>query len=146
MNRYWAIVSAVHTARSDGASSPGAPEEDDAPVRAASAISERLAHHALTRQEKKVAGPAMDYAIGALAGALYGALPELAPRARVSVGRGAAFGATVWLSGDEIAVSLLGLAKPPWQYPASTHLLSLGAHLVYGMTTDLVRRIVRAAL
>jgi uncharacterized membrane protein YagU involved in acid resistance len=146
MNRYWAIVSAVRTARSGGASAARASEEDDATVRTASAISEKVAHHALTRGEKSVAGPAVHYAIGALTGAFYGALAELPPRARVSVGRGAAMGAAVWLSGDEVAVWLLGFAKPPTQYPASTHLLSLGAHLVYGMTTDLVCRIVRVAV
>ena len=146
MNRYWAIVSDVREARSDGASEPGVAEQDDATVRVASAISERAAHHALTRGEKRVAGPAVHYAMGALSGALYGALAELAPRARVGAGRGAGLGAAMWISSDEVGLWLLGFAKPPTQYPASAHLLSLGAHLVYGTTTDLVRRVVRIAL
>jgi putative membrane protein len=48
--------------------------------------------------------------------------------------------------GDEIAVPALGLSKSPREYPISTHLQSLAAHFVYGLTTEVVRRTVRKLL
>lgn len=48
---------------------------------------------------------------------------------------GAAFGAAVWASADELAVPLLGLSAGPTAHPPSAHLKGLGAHLVYGAAT-----------
>jgi putative membrane protein len=119
-------------------------EGDDATVKAASAISEGVFHHPLSPEEKKVAGPAVHYAMGATMGALYGALAELDTRA--SLGAGIPFGAAVWLAADEVAVPALGLGKPPNQTPASIHASALASHAVYGLTTDLVRRGLRRVL
>jgi len=119
-------------------------EGDDATVKAASAISEGVFHHPLSADEKKVAGPAVHYAMGATMGALYGALAELDSRA--ALGAGIPFGAAVWLGADEVAVPALGLGKPPTQTPASTHASALASHAVYGLTTDLVRRGLRRVL
>ncbi len=117
---------------------------DDATVKAASAISEGVFDHKLTKKEKKVAGPAVHFAFGTATGAFYGALAEVAPL--VGVGAGLPFGAIFWLAADEAAVPALGLSKSPTEYPLSTHANALASHLVYGLTTDLVRRAVRHAL
>src|SRR5437868_13924830 len=45
-----------------------ADSQDDATVKAASAISEGLFEHKLTKGEKKIAGPAIHYAVGATSG------------------------------------------------------------------------------
>jgi len=119
-------------------------EGDDATVKAASAISEGLFDHKLTKSEKKVAGPAVHYALGTLTGGLYGAAAELAPI--ISSGVGLPFGAVFWLAADEAAVPALGLSKAPTEYPLSTHAYALASHFVYGLTTDIVRRAVRRAL
>src|SRR3954466_3361180 len=47
---------------------------DDATVKAADKLSRGLFHHALSQEEKKVAGPAVHYGFGALTGVAYGAL------------------------------------------------------------------------
>jgi putative membrane protein len=52
----------------------------------------------------------------------------------------------VWLGADEIGVPAAGLSGPPTQYPLSVHLNALAGHIAYGMTTELVRRRVRAVL
>ena len=52
---------------------------DDATVKAATAISAGVFDHELTKSEKKVAGPAVHYAMGATSGAIYGVLAELTP-------------------------------------------------------------------
>jgi hypothetical protein len=114
---------------------------EDATVKTAEAISERVFHRELTDAEKKWAGPAVHYAFGTLMGAVYGVLAETVPAA--GSGHGAAFGTAVWLTVDEIGVPALGLAQPPSQTPASSHIKALASHLVYGVTTDLTIRTIR---
>ena len=119
-------------------------EQDDATVKTASAISEGLFDHELTKGEKKIAGPVVHYAFGTSVGGLYGAAAELAPE--VATGAGLPFGAAFWLVADETALPLLGLSKGPTAYPVSTHVYALASHFVYGLTAELVRRGVRGAL
>jgi putative membrane protein len=59
---------------------------------------------------------------------------------------GTLFGATLWLVADETVVPALGLSAPPSEYPLRTHVQALASHLVYGVTTDAVRRTVRRVL
>jgi hypothetical protein len=44
----------------------------------------------------------------------------------------------------EFLVPKLGLSKSTSEYPLSTHVYSLASHIVYGLTTELVRRAVRS--
>lgn len=118
--------------------------EDDTTVKTASAISEGVFDHKLTQREKKIAGTAVHYALGTGVGGLYGAVAEVAPN--VTTGAGLPFGAVFWLVVDEGAVPILGLSKGPRQYPLSTHAYALVSHFVYGVTTELVRRVVLKAL
>jgi putative membrane protein len=122
----------------------GGGEQEDATVKAASAISEGIFDHELTKGEKKIAGPAVHYAFGTATGGLYGAAAELAPE--VTAGAGLPFGAVFWLAADETALPLLGLSKEPTEYPLSTHVYALASHFVYGLTAEAVRRALRGAL
>jgi len=115
--------------------------QDDTTVKAASAIAEGLFHHKLSKSEKKFAGPAVHYSLGTAAGGLYGVAAEVMPD--VTAGAGLTFGTAFWLTVDEGAVPLLGLSKGPAEYPMSTHLYALASHLVFGLTTEMVRRGVR---
>jgi len=65
-------------------------QEDDTTVKAASAITEGLFDHKLTKAEKKIAGPAVHYALGTGVGGLYGAGAEFIPE--VTSGAGIPFG------------------------------------------------------
>lgn len=127
-----------HRAEADSESDEA--KQDDATVQ----MAEMLIRRPLDEDEKKVAGPAVHYAFGALVGALYGAASELVPGA--SIGAGLPFGTAVFVGADEIAVPALGLAPPPNQIPLSKHAYGLASHLVYGGTTELVRKGVRKAL
>ncbi|HKR11302.1 MAG TPA: DUF1440 domain-containing protein [Pyrinomonadaceae bacterium] len=118
--------------------------QDDATVKTAKAISEGIFGHKLTESEKKPAGAAVHYAFGTVTGGMYGAMAEVAPQ--VTAGAGVPFGAVFWLTADEVAVPLLGLAKGPTEYPVSTHAYALAAHLVYGLTTEMSRRAIRQIL
>lgn len=119
-------------------------EETPATVKAAQAISKNVFDHRLQESEKPVAGEIVHYLMGATSGAVYGVTAELAPL--VTKGVGVPFGTAVWAIADEIVVPRLGLSKPPAKYPVSTHVYGFASHVVYGLTTDLIRRGLRATV
>lgn len=119
-------------------------EQEPATVKAAEAITDGVFGHKLTKDEKKIADPVMHYAMGATSGAIYGAAAEFS--SLTTVGEGLPFGTAVWLIADDVVVPALGLSKPPTEYPFSTHAYALSSHLVYGLTTEVVRKLVRKAL
>lgn len=119
-------------------------EDEPANVKTAEAISEDVFDHKLKKSEKEPAGEAVHYAMGAGSGLIYGIAAEVAPV--TTAGLGLPFGAAVWLVADDVVVPALGLAKPATEYPLSTHAYALSSHLVYGLTTDLVRQGVRKLL
>ncbi len=119
-------------------------KDEPATVKAAEEISEAVFDHKLKKSEKEPAGEAVHYAMGATSGLIYGIASEIAPM--TTVGLGLPFGAAVWLAADDVIIPALGLAKPATEYPLSTHAYALSSHLVYGLTTDIVRRAVRDLL
>jgi len=121
--------------------SGGGREDEPATVQAAVAIAENLFHQELEPEQKKPAGAIVHYAYGAAIGALYGWAAERSDVARTA--SGTLFGAAVWFGSDEIGVPMFGLSRAPDEYPLSTHASALAAHLVYGVTTELVRRSLR---
>lgn len=119
----------------------GKKEEEPATVKAAEEISEDVFGHELTKEEKGPAGEVMHYAMGAASGIIYGIAAEVEPV--TTIGVGIPFGASVWLIADEGLVPAAGFAKPPSEYPLSVHLSALASHLVYGITTEIVRSGIR---
>lgn len=111
---------------------------EDATVKAAKAIAQKVFHHELTDDEKNWAGPALHYGFGTLAGAIYGVLADGIPLS--TAGFGTVYGSIVWLAADEIAVPAFGLSKSPLQTPIPSHVQALASHLIYGITTELIRR------
>ena len=107
----------------------------------ASLVAEKVAGRPLTESEKDIGGPIAHYLFGAFAGALYGAAAESNPEA--AAGFGMPFGATVWVAADEMGMPLLGVSEPPTELPMSRHASALASHLVYGVTVECVRRMLR---
>lgn len=114
---------------------------EPATVKAADAIAGRILSRPLEQSEKEPAGQAMHYAMGAVTGAIYGVIADALPQA--GIGAGLPLGAAVWAIADEGAVPALNLSKPFCEYPASSHISALLSHLVYGVTTDGVRRLIQ---
>ena len=119
-------------------------EARPATVKAADAAVERVADRPLTPDEQDVAGPVMHYVFGAGVGAIYGVLAERRPE--VTRLGGVPFGLSVWATADQAGISALGLAPPPWLRPARAQQYALASHVTFGLTAELVRRAVRAAL
>ena len=118
---------------------------EDATMKAADKIVETVTggQH-LTHEQREIGGPIVHYSMGALMGGLYGALAEYSPGARS--GFGTMFGGLLFASADVFGVPAMGLGRWPDQYPVSSLANPLASHLVYGATTELVRRLVRPML
>jgi len=116
-------------------------EDENATEKVAVAVVEGAFHHELEPEERKSAGQLVHYAYGSVIGGLYGWVAETSGAARI--GSGSAFGAALWLAGDEIGIPAFGLSKKPQEYPISVHGSALAAHIVYGVTTEVVRRTLR---
>jgi putative membrane protein len=98
----------------------------------------------LTHAQREVGGPIVHYTMGAVTGGVYGALAEYLPSVRA--GFGTTFGGILFSTADVFGVPALGLGQWPDEYPLSSLANPLASHLVYGATTELVRRVVRAIL
>jgi hypothetical protein len=118
--------------------------DDNAAVRTGNALSEFVFDHHLTKSEKEKAGAIAHYAMGVTSGAIYGAVAEMVPA--TTVAEGLPFGAAVWLIADEGIVPAAGLSRDSSEYPFSIHAYAFTSHLVYGLTTEIVRRAIRRAL
>jgi putative membrane protein len=138
-----AWAKSAHRPQKQGQNSPESDSEDST-MKTADWIAELALNRHLTKEQKRKAGPVVHYAYGTLIGGLYGAMAEFAPA--VTKGKGTAYGLGAFVAGDEIAVPKLGLSKPPQQQPAKVHVEALAAHIVYGLTTDTIRRGLRAVL
>lgn len=116
---------------------------ENATTRTADAIVHAINGKELEKSQKQTAGSIVHYVFGASMGALYGAVSEYYPEARV--GFGTLFGAALFLFADEIAVPALGLSGSPTEAPLSSHAYALVSHFVYGITAEGVRKGIRLA-
>ena len=118
---------------------------EDATMKAADRIAETVTggRH-LTHAQRAAGGPVVHYAFGALAGGVYGGMAEYSDSVRA--GFGTTFGGMLFASADLLAVPAFKLGGWPNEYPVSSLVSPLAAHMVYGMTTELVRRLVRRVL
>jgi len=148
MNAFAPLIEKVAEAAGNGnkrkAQGNGQQPQEDPTATTAEKISETVVGIRLTKEQKKKGGAVVHYAFGALMGGAYGAAVEVLPAAKSAAGL--PYGAALFVGADEVALPALGLAKKPSEYPLSRHLSGLVQHLVYGVTTELVRRTLREKL
>lgn len=96
----------------------------------------------LSMEGKEKGGPIVHYAFGGLMGALYGATAEYSTAARA--GFGTVFASALFAGADLVAVPALNLSGSSSDAPVSSLATPFSAHIVYGVTTEAVRRLVRA--
>lgn len=143
MNKFQASLS---KAMKNCAGTSGQPkaEGDDATMKLAEWLLKSIADIELTSEQKKSAGSFVHYGFGGAMGGLYGALLERSRKPGLI--DGTLLGVLLFAGADELMVPALGLSESPTKYPLSVHASALGAHLVYGLTTEEVRRKVRRFL
>jgi hypothetical protein len=121
-----------------------APKEDATMKTADAVVSTVTGGRHLSLEGKQKGGPIVHYAFGALMGAIYGASAEYSSKARA--GFGTAFATALFAGADLWAVPTLRLSDSSSDAPVSSLASPFSAHLVYGVTTEGVRRLVRAAI
>lgn len=119
-------------------------EDEDATMKMAGLLGEKVLHRQLSKEEKKKASPFVHYGYGTLAGGLYGAAAELVPA--IKKGSGTLYATALFIGGDEIAVPALNLSGSPKEFPLSVHANALASHLVYGVSAEVARRLARWAM
>jgi putative membrane protein len=122
----------------------GEPKEDAAVKVADKIVNVVTGGQHLSWEKKQKAGPIVHYAFGAVMGGVYGGLAECAPA--VTAGLGTSFGGILFGTADLLAVPALGLSQHATKSEAARLASPFAAHLVYGATTEIVRRFIRAIL
>jgi putative membrane protein len=107
-------------------------------------LAEDIAGHPLSEGKQEVATQGIHWTFGALAGGVYGAAVELEPKA--AAWQGAAFGLALNRMTHQGILPKMGLADPPAQQDIQEKQSEWVTHIVYGVVTDIVRRIVRRGL
>lgn len=119
-------------------------QSEPATQKAADAIARTVTGDAIAPADKPLAGQAIHYALGIGLGVAYGIAAEFRPQ--VTAGYGTAFGIGTATLLDEAAVPAVGLGATPWDAGPASNLYSYASHLVFGSTTELVRRQVAGTL
>jgi putative membrane protein len=104
----------------------------------------RMADRPLSEKEEEVSVRAIHWSFGALVGGLYGAVAEYQPA--VTGRLGANFGLTLCGITHASALPLMGLTESPENQPVREHASELVTHAIYGVTTEVVRRLARKVL
>jgi putative membrane protein len=104
----------------------------------------RMVDQPLTEKQEEVSVQAIHWGFGALAGGVYGALAEYQPA--VTGRLGANFGLTLCGITHASALPMMGLTESPENQPAREHASEFVTHAIYGVTTELVRRMARKVL
>ena len=104
----------------------------------------RMSAAPLSEETEEASVRAIHWGFGALAGGVYGALAEYQPV--VTSKLGATFGLTLCGITHAATLPMMGLTESPENQPAREHASELVTHAIYGITTELVRRLARKAL
>jgi putative membrane protein len=107
-------------------------------------LADKLAGHHLEGTEQAAAVEAIHWGFGALTGAAYGALVEYYPMATAKDGAG--FGTALASLTHGTALPAMGLSAEPEEQTVRERTSEMATHVVYGMVTETVRRVVRKML
>jgi putative membrane protein len=107
-------------------------------------LAEKLVGRELVGTQKTTAVETVHWGFGALTGTAYGALAEYYPQATAK--DGAAFGMALTSLTHGTALPALGLSADAHEQTTRERTSEMATHVVYGMVTETVRRVVRKTL
>jgi len=94
--------------------------------------------------QKKIASEGLHWGFGALAGAAYGVMAEFYPQ--ITARNGVTFGMTLMAFTHEGALPALGLSAEPKDQQPREQRSEMVTHVIYGVVTETVRKVVRKAI
>lgn len=140
-----AMQTPEENAQAEGEQTADSEPKEGATMKAADAVvSAVTAGRHLSFEEKQKGGSVVHYAFGAIMGGLYGAMAEYSDSITAVFGMG--FGGALFTGADLFAVPALNLSESSSEQSLSALASPFAAHLVYGATTEMVRRLVRSML
>jgi putative membrane protein len=107
-------------------------------------LAEKVAGHELAGMQKTAAVETIHWGFGALTGAAYGALAEYYPAATAKDGAG--FGMALSSLTHGTLLPAMGLSAKPEEQTTRERTSEMTTHVVYGVVTEAVRRVVRKML
>jgi putative membrane protein len=107
-------------------------------------LAEKFAGHELVGTQQEIAAEAIQWGFGAAAGAAYGALVEYYPAATAKGGAG--FGMALSSLTHGAVLPAVGLEADPASQTTRERASEMTTHVVYGVVTETVRRVVRKLL
>ncbi len=109
--------------------------DGEPPAQALVSKVERATGKTLAPGTHEAVSQAVHYSIGIAPAVGYALLRNKLPVSGVA--RGALFGATLFLTQDEVLNTVTGLGAKPQDYPWQAHARGIVAHTVYGIVTEL---------
>ncbi len=100
-------------------------------------FSTKLTGSPIQLQNEAIVEQLVNIPLGATVGAIYGYGKR--DKDEVNIVDGGILGATTWASTHETSLPLMGLDKSPIKVPVKTQVHELVAHVIFGITTEVVR-------
>lgn len=111
-------------------------------VLAGKAIKLTTGKEAAIETKEKLAMP-IHMGLGAVAGAVFGAVNRRIPASTIAAGIG--FGVVMWATLDEVGVPMAGLSPSSFKFPWQNHARALANHVVYGAALGVTQALLRKA-
>lgn len=119
-------------------------DEKTAQIRILNKFSKKTFGTGIGTEQHGLAKHLVNVPLGGTVGAVYGYSKR--DDERISLKKGAILGATTWFSTHETTLPALGAEKSPKDVPLKTQAQELFAHVVFGVTTEVIRGIINSRL
>ncbi len=123
---------------------PRMPGEPIPPAVMVSRLLEYLSGSPLAPEKVTLAVQSLHWSFSIAVSALYGAIVEIFPKAKIGWGLG--YGLVLLLLTHETTLPWFGFSLPWSEIPLKEHLSEIFTHAIFGVSVEMVRRIVRPLL
>lgn len=119
-------------------------EQRSAQIKIVDDLSTKITGYPISSQNEELAEQLVNFPFGASIGAAYGYGKK--DKDELNIKDGVILGSSTWFSTHETSLPILGLESKPTDIPMKMQANELFAHVMFGVTTELVRNLVNRAL
>lgn len=119
-------------------------DQRSAQIKVMDSFSKKLVGSPIKLENEAIVEQLVNVPLGGTVGAIYGYGKR--DKTDANMFDGAMLGVTTWATTHETSLPLLGLEKSPEKIPLKTQASELLAHVVFGLTTEVVRGYVNSRL